>query len=104
MKITTLFTLGVSFGMMLLGSLVVLMPEGNWLFLGIAVISSTILGMLTNMAIVEDSLDPDNYEPSEDVQDFYPHLYKQTEPEPEQMELDLRQPRFKGKIMPPIKI
>jgi hypothetical protein len=102
MKITTLFTLGVSFGMMLLGSLVVLMPEGNWLFLGIAVISSIILGMLTNMAIVEDSLDPDNYEPSEE--DTPPKIKWRDISEPQQMELDLRQPRFKGKIMPPIKI
>lgn len=102
MKITTLFTLGVSFGMMLLGSLVVLMPEGNWLFLGIAVISSVILGMLTNMAIVEDSLDPDNYEPSEE--DTPPKIKWRDISEPQQMELDLRQPRFKGKIMPPVKI
>ena len=102
MKISTLFTLGVSFGMMLLGSLVVLMPEGNWLFLGIAVISSIILGMLTNMAIVEDSLDPDNYEPSEE--DTPPKIKWRDISEPQQMELDLRQPRFKGKIMPPIKI
>jgi hypothetical protein len=102
MKITTLFTLGVSFGMMLLGSLVVLMPEGNWLFLGIAVISSIILGMLTNMAIVEDSLDPDNYEPSEE--DTPPKIKWRDISEPQQMELDLRQPRFKGKVMPPIKI
>jgi len=102
MKISTLFTLGVSFGMMLLGSLVVLMPEGNWLFLGIAVISSVILGMLTNMAIVEDSLDPDNYEPSEE--DTPPKIKWRNISEPQQMELDLRQPRFKGKIMPPIKI
>lgn len=102
MKITTLFTLGVSFGMMLLGSLVVLMPEGNWLFLGIAVISSVILGMLTNMAIVEDSLDPDNYESSEE--DTPPKIKWRDISEPQQMELDLRQPRFKGKIMPPVKI
>lgn len=102
MKITTLFTLGVSFGMMLLGSLVVLMPEGNWLFLGIAIISSVILGMLTNMAIVEDSLDPDNYEPSEE--DTPPKIKWRDISEPQQMELDLRQPRFKGKIMPPVKI
>jgi hypothetical protein len=39
----------------------VLADGGMWLFLGITVVSSFILGMLANTAIMEDALDPDNY-------------------------------------------
>jgi len=61
MKISTLFVLGVSFGIFFTGSIIVLFPQGNWLFLGILVVSTFILGMLFQLALMEDTLDPDNY-------------------------------------------
>lgn len=61
MKISSLFVLGVAFTVILCLSLMVLADGGMWLFLGITVVSSFILGMLANTAIMEDALDPDNY-------------------------------------------
>lgn len=68
MKISTLFALGVSFAIIFTGSMIVLLPEGNWLFLGILVVSTFILGMLFQSALMEDALDPDNYH-QQDMED-----------------------------------
>ena len=66
MKIRDLFVCGVLLTIIFTVSITALLPEGQWLFLGFLVASSFVLGMLLQSALIEDALDPDNYEPSEE--------------------------------------
>ena len=66
MKIKDIFLCGVFLAIIFTVSITALLPEGRWLFFSTLVVSTFILGMLFQLALTEDALDPDNYKAIED--------------------------------------